>query len=40
MQLADRQERQLTRLPVGQAAMWPHWQPLALWETKNTDQTR
>ena len=40
MQLADRQERQLTRLPVGQAAMWPHWQPLALSETKNTDQTR
>ena len=40
MQLADRKERQLTRLTVGQAAMWPHWQPLALSETKNTDQTR
>lgn len=27
MRLADRTERQLTHLPAGHAAMWPHWQP-------------
>jgi TolB protein len=27
MNLLDRSERQLTRYPAGQAAMWPHWQP-------------
>ena len=40
MRLAERKERQLTRLPVGQAAMWAHWQPLDASERKNTDQTR
>lgn len=29
MNLADRSETQLTRLPEGWAAMWPHWQPKA-----------
>jgi TolB protein len=29
MNLADRSERQLTRLSRGSAALWPHWQPLA-----------
>jgi len=28
MQLSDHVERQLTRLPPGHAAMWPHWQPV------------
>jgi len=27
MELSDRVERQLTDLPRGRAAMWPHWQP-------------
>jgi Tol biopolymer transport system component len=27
MNLADRVERQVTDLPRGRAAMWPHWQP-------------
>ena len=27
MNLGDRVERQLTELPRGRAAMWPHWQP-------------
>lgn len=26
MRLADRSERQITQLPSGHAAMWPHWQ--------------
>ncbi len=29
MRLADRVEKQLTHLPVGRAAMWPHWQEIA-----------
>lgn len=29
MQLTDGQERRITDLKVGQAAMWPHWQPVA-----------
>ena len=29
MSLVDRSERQLTQLVEGQAAMWPHWQPIA-----------
>jgi Tol biopolymer transport system component len=27
LRLADRAEKQLTQLPAGHAAMWPHWQP-------------
>ncbi len=27
MNLSDRTERQVTHLPSGHAAMWPHWQP-------------
>lgn len=27
MNLSDHTERQLTNLPLGHAAMWPHWQP-------------
>lgn len=27
LNFADHSERQLTHLSVGQAAMWPHWQP-------------
>jgi Tol biopolymer transport system component len=27
LRLADRFEKQITNLKVGQAAMWPHWQP-------------
>jgi len=29
MRLADRAERRVTNLNAGQAAMWPHWQPVA-----------
>ena len=29
MRLADRVEHRLTNLKAGQAAMWPHWQPVA-----------
>ena len=29
MRLADRAERRVTDLKPGQAAMWPHWQPLS-----------
>lgn len=29
LRIADRQERQLTDLASGNAAMWPHWQPMA-----------
>lgn len=28
MRLADRTQRPVTRLPIGHAAMWPHWRPL------------
>lgn len=27
MHLSDRAEQQITRLPPGRGAMWPHWQP-------------
>jgi len=27
MRLANREEKQITNLPPGHAAMWPHWQP-------------
>jgi TolB protein len=30
MRLADRDERRLTKLPKGRAAMWPSWQPAAV----------
>lgn len=29
LRIADRQERRLTDLASGNAAMWPHWQPMA-----------
>lgn len=29
MNLKDRKEKQITSLQTGQAAMWPHWQPVA-----------
>jgi len=30
MNLADRSEKQLTNLPLGRAAMWPHWQVIEI----------
>jgi len=29
MRLADRSERRITNLKPGNAAMWPHWQPIS-----------
>jgi Tol biopolymer transport system component len=37
MRLADREERRITDLATGHAAMWPHWQPSAVIDTGQLD---